>query len=210
MSGYPYPPDEFDARLQAPVAAHRARRSRWSRIWPYLLVAAIFSTVAIAGVLFLTSQTEDDYLTAPEDGVTIIETAGEPTVTDTDTVATGNLNAPGAGGLETDDLNPAAALLANADLTAYVRVINDRGPAGEAARGQATLEAEGFTNVSAETFPGVSGVETNTVWYAEGNRDTAEAVAAVLGIDETEITQQVLRSGDVLVVIRGPFELATE
>nr|WP_241744275.1 LytR C-terminal domain-containing protein [Cellulosimicrobium arenosum] len=79
--------------------------------------------------------------------------------------------------------------------------MNDGGPSGEAGAGKDALDAEGFTNVTAEDFPGDSGVGGNTIWYAENRAETAAAVAAILGIPAERVSQEALRSGDLMVVL---------
>ena len=217
-SQYPYPPDEFDVRSpdDAPVGVHRAPRSTWSNVWPFLLVAAIAVAVAVAGVTFLsrdggtpneagtdTTQTQPEGET-PAEGETPTEgeTAGEAPA-DGETSAEGETPAEGEGETSAEGEAPAgdlASLLAAADLGAEVRVLNASGIAGEAGRGQEALTAQGFTVVTADNFSGTAPSATS-VWYAEGRSDTAAAVAAVLGIPAERVSQQTLRQGDVVVVV---------
>ena len=95
------------------------------------------------------------------------------------------------------------ALLAAADKGAFVRVLNDDGPEGESRVGKAALDAKGFTNVKFESYPGDSGVAVNTVWYTADRKETATAVAAVLGIPAEQMSETTVREGDVVVVVKA-------
>jgi len=72
---YPYPEDEFDQvdLSTRPKEVHAARRSAWSRAWPFLLVVVLVPLVAFVAVKFLAnsanlSQDESPVVTsAPAD-----------------------------------------------------------------------------------------------------------------------------------------------
>ncbi|GAB2467670.1 LytR C-terminal domain-containing protein [Xylanimonas ulmi] len=222
-SQYAYPPDEFDVRGpdDAPVGVHRAPRSRWRGVWPFLLVAVVAVAVAVGGVMFLSRDpgSADDTSTATQ----ATEAPGDAGDTDATDPATGDATDPAEGDVtdpaEGDATDPAggeateaptggasdlATLLAAADKGAFVRVLNDGGPAGEAGRGRDALAGQGFTQVEAANYPaGGSGLTETTVWYTEGRQDTATAIAAALGIPSDRVVQQTVRSGDVVVVIKG-------
>jgi len=204
-SRYPYAPDEFDAPAPqgAPVGVHRSPRSRWSKTWPFLLVAVVFAGLAYGGVSLLsgggeaTPQAQSTEPAAEESPTTSEEPSEEPAETEEPTDTESEEPA--------DDESPEApdidALLEVADPSAFVRVLNDGGPSGSAGAGKEALDGRGFTNVTAEDFPGDSGASGNVVWYTENRSDTAAAVAAILGIPAEQVTQETLRSGDVMVVI---------
>ena len=148
---YAYPPDEFDSRASGPIGAHRARRSTWTRIWPFLLVAALFGGAAIAGVLLIanrhvTTETIADFLPGNDEEA---EDVAEQPVIEPEPV-------PEAPTL--------AQLLANADLNAAVRVLNASQIAGEAGRGRDILADNGFAQVVAGNYAGTSTATENTVW----------------------------------------------
>lgn len=226
-SQYPYAPDEFDvpAPEGSPVGVHRALRSTWSKTWPFLLVAVLFSGLAYGAIAYLSSGDTAPPAATPTSTATEEPTDDEGTGddgsgadgsddgegSDDGTDGTGDEDGTEDGaddgtegtddGSETDDI---ASLLAVADTGAHVRVLNDGGPAGEAGSGKAALDGQGFTNVEAADYPaGGSGVSVNTIWYTADRADTAAAVAAVLGIPAENVSEQALRSGDVMVVIKG-------
>ncbi|OLT48055.1 LytR C-terminal domain-containing protein [Cellulosimicrobium sp. CUA-896] len=105
---------------------------------------------------------------------------------------------------ETPEAPDVDALLAAADPSAYVRVLNASGLTGMAGTGKDALDARGFTQVEAADYEGSpDDVAVTTVWYGENRAETAAAVAAVLGIPEENVSQQPLRSGDVVVIIKS-------
>lgn len=209
-SQYPYPPDEFDVRGpdDSPVGVHRAPRSKWSSLWPFLLVAVCAIAVAFGGVMFLA---RDNGTAADDAGGTPETTATAPAPTDgaSEPPAEGEAPADGEAPAESPAApeTPAApdisALLAAANLNAHVRVLNGGGPQGEAAKGQEALQAQGFTQVDAGNYDGGDTPTVTSVWYAADKDDTAAAVAAALGIPAENVSQQTLRQGDVLVIIRS-------
>ena len=209
-SQYPYPPDEFDVRGpdDSPVGVHRAPRSTWSGLWPFLLVAVVAIGVAFGGVWYLSrgndssagatgpdttaSAPADSASDAPADGAAAGDGAAAPT---DGASAPADTAAPPA-----EDL---ATLLKAANLKANVRVINAGTIKGEAARGQTALKAKGFTQVAAENPPaGFTAPATTSVWFNAGKDDTAKAVAAALGIPAANVSQQTIKTGDVLVIIQ--------
>lgn len=202
MADYPYPPDEFDEYdlRPTPVGVHRAPASMWSRIWPFLLVIALCATVAVVGVWLLIR---------PHTGSDVADPAASPAATEpvTDPAATTEPEAepePGEGEPEPGSLE---ALLAAANLGAHIRVLNDTGPSGEAARGTAALQSHGFTEVVATNYQGDSGLAASSVWYQGDNRDTALAVARIVGVPEERVTEHSLPQGDINVIIRNPLVL---
>jgi len=179
--------DNYDSR-PTPVGVHRAPRSRWSRLWPFLLVAALFASVGVLGIWSLTRhQTIDD--ANPDVNVTEpVDNGGEEP---TEPPATDNGN-------DGED-EPAGEV--NHD--ANIRVLNDTGPSGEAGRGRDRLTAAGFTHVVADNFPGDSGLTSHAVWFQGENEATAVAVAAALGIPADRVIEHAVAQGDIAVIVRG-------
>lgn len=207
-SQYPYPPDEFDVRGpdDAPVGVHRAPRTTWSSLWPFLLVAVVAVAVAFGGVMYLAR----DNSTADDAGGTPDTTATAPADGTSEPPAEGEAPAEGESPAETPAApeTPAgpdlATLLGAANLDAAVRVLNADGPQGEARRGKEALEAQHFTTVEAADWPaGQTAPDVTTVWYREGKSDTAAAVAAALGVPAENVSQQNISNGDVLVIIKS-------
>ena len=210
---YPYPRDEFDDYdlRPTPVGVHRAPASAWSRIWPFLLVMALCATVAVVGVWVLVRPHGGDdaaQTTTPPAITEPVENGGggegEYQPGEGEGEAEGEYQ-PGEGEAEPGSLE---SLLAAANLGAVVRVLNDTGPSGEAARGTAALQGHGFTTVEAANYPGDSGLAASSVWYAgENYRDTALAVARVLGVPEDRVTEHSLPQGNINVIIRSALAL---
>jgi hypothetical protein len=216
-SDYPYAPDEFDvpAPEGAPVGVYRAPRSGWSKTWPFLLVAGIFAVVGIGGVYAVSggfggatpeAEAKPPAVSAPaEDPATQEEPSTDETPVEEDpsTEETPVEEEPPA-----DPATDITALLAAADKGAFVRVLNDKGPEGESRVGKAALDAKGFTKVEFAAYPGDSGVTANSIWYAADRKETALAVAAVLGIPAEQVTQVDVREGDVLVIVKSALTVA--
>jgi cytoskeletal protein RodZ len=208
---YRYPPDEFDVRHadDAPVGVHRAPRSHWSGVWPFLLVAAVAVVIAVAAVAFY-ARDQQPPVDIADPGATNTQTAvpatTPPVATTTAKPPTATTPAPPPP--PTTTAPPTiASLLAKANLAANVRVLNNSGVAGEAARGATALSAKGFTAAKSENFAGGGAPTANSVWYTAGNAATAQAVAAVLGIPAERVTQETINSGDVVVVIMSKLTL---
>ncbi|WP_069387809.1 LytR C-terminal domain-containing protein [Cellulosimicrobium cellulans] len=203
-SRYPYAPDEFDAPAPqgAPVGVHRTPRSGWSKTWPFLLVAVVFAGLAYGGVTLLSGGSEEAPPQAQSTEPAAEETQAPAEETTEPPVET---EAPLAPEEPTTEETPAApdieGLMAVADPSAYVRVLNDGGPTGAAGSGKEALDARGFTNVEADDYPGDSGATGNVIWYTANRADTAAAIAAILGIPAEQVSEQALRSGDVMVVL---------
>ena len=205
-SQYPYPPDEFDAAgKDAPVGVHRVPRTLWSQVWPFLAVAAVAIVIAVAGVMFLGRDTGTPETTPPP------EATEPPFIDPTDAPADGTGNGPvtGDGGGEFEPIpteapphDPVLDFVAQAQLNAHIRILNDSGIQGEAARGVEALQGRGFTNVEAGNNTGTSPA-TTVVWYRQGFRPTAMAVAASLGLPGESVSQVDIRTGDVAVIVRS-------
>ena len=167
-SRYPYPPDEFDEVDQStrPKEPHAAKRSAWSRIWPFLLVIVLVPAVAIAAVKLLANS--DNTTTPPA-----TQAPASPTPTPEPT--------------PTEEPTPEPQL--TPDFAAVVTVMNDvsgrytgtkNGLAGRAAQ---KLAGEGWTNAASSTDHVNNNRETSQVYYSGAEAQvTAEAVAAALGI----------------------------
>ncbi|KZM37079.1 hypothetical protein OJAG_02090 [Oerskovia enterophila] len=213
-SDYPYAPDEFDvpAPEGAPVGVFRAPRSRWSKTWPFLLVAGIFAVVGIGGVYAVSggfgggtpeADAKPPAASAPAEDPAAGDPATEETPVEEEPVTEETPVEEPA-----DPATDINALLAAADKGAFVRVLNDKGPEGESRVGKAALDAKGFTNVKFEAYPGDSGVTVNSIWYAADRKETAMAVAAVLGIPAEQVTQVAVREGDVVVIVKSALTVA--
>jgi hypothetical protein len=208
-SRYPYAPDEFDAPAQqgAPVGVHRTPRSGWSKTWPFLLVAVVFAGLAYGGVALLSDNGSNEAppqaeSTDPAAGETEETPAEETPAEETPAEETPVEEPPVE---ETPAAPDLATLMAAADPSAYVRVLNDSGIGGEAGKGKDALDAQGFSNTVATDYQdGPAPVDVTTVWYVPDRSDTAAAVAATLGIPAENVVQvESLREGDVAVIIKS-------
>lgn len=209
-SDYPYAPDEFDvpAPEGAPVGVFRAPRSGWSKTWPFLLVALIFAGLGVGGVALVSGMGKSGQVQAEQPAAPAGDTAAEePPVDDAGAEEppvddTGAEEPPAPEEPAAPPAVDVATLLAAADKGAHIRVLNDKGPEGESRVGKAALDAKGFTKVEFAPYPGDSGLAANTVWYTANRKETATAVAAVLGIPAEQMTETPVREGDVVVVVK--------
>jgi hypothetical protein len=215
-SQYSFPPDEFDARRPdgSPVGVHREPRSRWSAVWPFLLVAVVFAGIAIGVVSYLADDRGDTPPTAAStqdaaggddsgEGTSGEGAEGEPSAEPTDEPSEEPSEEP-AGELTEDEV---AALLAQADLGAPIVVENASVAAGAAVDGLAgstrdLLAAEGFSDIGVTDFAGTEAPSENAVRYVGDRAETSAAVAAVLGIPQSNVKQvDALAQGEIAVVM---------
>lgn len=204
MANYQFPPDEFDAyeSRPTPVGVHRAPRSRWSRLWPFLLVAALFASAAIVGIWSLTREQE---VAGPQEAPPVIV---EP-IDNGNGEAVYDPDDPEYQGEDGEvDGEEHEYVEANVIHDVAIRVLNDTGPTGEAGRGRDRLTEHGFTSVVADNFPGDSGLTASTVWYSDPEyHDSALAVAEALGIPADRVTEHSVTGATIAVVVRGSLGL---
>lgn len=197
-STYPYPPDEFDVAVPggAPVGVHRAPRSGWSSVWPFLLVAVICAGVAWGGITLLNgdpgaAQAETPGASASPDPSASASPPADPAASPS----------PPPAPEPVVDVN---ALLAAANLEASILVWNAEGTPGLAKAGADPLTSAGFTTVDVADWPDANeAVTVNTVWYGADRAETAAAVAAVLGIpaEQTIEREEVTVSDEAVWVV---------
>lgn len=179
-----YPADEFDRLAEAggPIGVHRAPRTWWSRLWPYLLVLALAGGAAYVVVNQMWAQ--DD---PPADPDPIPTFTVDPTPTPTPSPSVTPSPSP----------SPEPVVAFDTD----VSVLNAAGIGGLAGRQSEVLEDAGFTNVTpgnlSSNLPDV-----NTVYYEDAELEaTAQAVADALGID-TVVNAPPPGGGVIEVVLR--------
>lgn len=217
-SQYPFPPDEFDARRPegAPVGVHREPRSRWGSVWPFLLVAVVFSGIAIGVVSYLS---DDRAANDPPPAASSREAAGEDDPAQEPSGEDADEGADEQPSAEPTEIEPSeepteelteedvAALVAQASLTAPIVVENASAQAGAVVNGLAGTTAErlaeaGFSEVAAVDFSGDEAPTANVVRYVGDRAETSAAVAAVLGIPQSNVEEvDSLPQGEVAVVM---------
>ncbi len=221
-SQYPFPPDEFDARRPegAPVGVHREPRSRWGSVWPFLLVAVVFAGIAVGVVSYLS---DDRAASDPPPAASSQEAAGEGDGAGEEPSGDGSGEDSGEGATEEPSAEPTepepseeptelteedvAALVAQASLTAPIVVENASAQAGAVVNGLAGSTSEilaeaGFSEVAAVDFSGDEAPTANVVRYVGDRAETSAAVAAVLGIPQSNVEQvDSLPQGEVAVVM---------
>lgn len=218
-----YPADEFNLPNGAIERAgvHRAGRSTWSSLWPFLAVFAITFALGLGAINYL-MQVPDSKVGDLIDQVTSGGTndAGESDgssedpeagATDGGTDAEGEGATDGAttdGGTEggTDASEepsdePTEEVPAEINRNISVRVVNASTVTGAAARGAEKLTTDGFTSVEAANFDQGEKPTASVVYYkGADNKATAERVAELLDIPQV-VSADTLRA-DVSVVLR--------
>ncbi|HEV6955095.1 MAG TPA: LytR C-terminal domain-containing protein [Promicromonospora sp.] len=197
-SGYPYPPDEFDVAVPggAPVGVHRAPRSGWSSAWPFLLVAVVCAAVAWGGITLL-SGGDDPAEASGDPSASASTSASAPASPSTSPGGEGGEGDEGGESGEPSQSSEASVeeLVAAIDPAASYMVFNTGGTVNQLAASSATnLEAVGIPNVEVSTEPAPAGVDTsalsaNTVWFGEGREAEGKALAAALGIPESNVAK---------------------
>ena len=187
---YAYPPDEFDTveRGSVPRGVHRATRSVWKRVWPFLLVIVLFPAIAYGAVTYWSSERNGTptATSSPSDVVVPQETPAETPV-----------EAP----VETPVETPAAPV-ATADLATPVVVFNATTTGGLAASAAAVLTDAGWEEVTTDNFAGTESI--STVRFASAELEvTAQAAADKLGITAIELDETVT---DVEVILAEDYE----
>ena len=186
---YPYPPDEFDEIVAGPRGAHRTPRSRWSRLWPFLLVLVLFPALAFGVVTYWSSDRGGaDQAGALDPGADASATEGSadpaetPAQTPTETPTEAPVVPP------TDE--PVAP-----DLTTPVVVYNATNRSGLAAAAASKLEDAGWTKVTSRNYTG-AGLATSTVLYSSPELETsARAAADELGISAVQAAESDATAG---------------
>jgi len=206
---YPYPADEFDAvdPSQGPRGSHRAPRSAWSAVWPFLAALAVAVALGLVVVDLVwgddaptpsaqgTSQTLVPQDTPTPDTATQDGTPEEPATAPTTPAPVVTTTAPAP--VE----EPPAP---EPDLDAPVSVVNSTSVTGLAARAADRLEDAGWTEVVAGNYRGGT-LASSTVLYAGPDLEvSARAVADVLGITAVELAESDDAEG-IQVVLERDF-----
>jgi hypothetical protein len=160
---YPYPADEFDTveRGAVPRGVHRATRSVWKRVWPFLLVIVLFPALAYGAVTYWSS-----------------ERSSVPTATGSSTGGVVVEETPAATPAETPVETPAPVV----DLATPVVVFNATSTSGLAGTAAGLLTDAGWVTVTSDNYTGTA-VDTSIVQYGTADLEvSAQAAADALGI----------------------------
>ena len=179
---YPYPPDEFDEvePTAGPRGVHRRPRSRWSRVWPFLVALVVSAALAFAAVELVWDGRRAGPVAEPDD--LVVE--GEATPTESapatpDPSATPTPVEP----VPTTTTPPPPP---EPDLSTPVTVLNSTSVQGLAAEAAGRLEEAGWTQIDAGNYPGGT-LPSSTVFYGSAELAvSARAVAEALGISAVE------------------------
>jgi hypothetical protein len=100
-----------------------------------------------------------------------------------------------------------APVTTNPPASVAVKVANASGLSGVASKVQTTLQGKGFTNVTISNAPSV--VPSTQIYYVEGAKGDAEAVAKALAVDAAAVQPMpsappVALAGATVLVLAGP------
>jgi hypothetical protein len=202
---YPYPPDEFDhvAADSRPKEVHAAKRSAWSRIWPFIVVVVVVPAVAFGVMRYLAhfdAGSGDNAAPATSPTTTLTATATvtdlPPVPPDAETTTPEEPTTPAAP--ETKEPPPL-------DRTVGVDVLNAKGEAGLAGEVKRVLDEDGWSAVAAADYEGDQRDGVTTVYYGKNALSTsAQTAADLLHIDAVEKDKTVAPSG-IVVVLRSDY-----
>lgn len=186
-----YEPDEFDklASERKLVGVHLKMQTK-RKWWVWLLLVSL---VAL-GLGVITVQVLDWYKGGSKHATTSVTTpTNTPSVVPSVAPSVAPSTAPA----------PAPTPEPKPDKAAAVRVLNGTGITGLAGAKQRVIQADGFTNLTIGNYR-ESNPEKTTVYYAQDNQKvTAVAVAKVLGLADTAVSQDTQLAKDgILVVLR--------
>jgi hypothetical protein len=199
---YPYPPDEFDSvdPRSRPQEVHAARRSTWSKVWPFIVVVIVVPVIALGVVKFLSSweRPPADPAANPTTTSTTTQTVTDPPTTPDDSAAIVDDDVP------SDDAPTTPPEL---DRTVDVRVLNAKGEQGLAGRAADLLRQDGWATAEPDDYDGDAAEGNSAVYYGKNAWSTsAQAVAGILGIDLVEKDTDGSPDG-ITVVLRQDFVL---
>ncbi|MEE6281470.1 LytR C-terminal domain-containing protein [Georgenia sunbinii] len=200
-----YPEDEFDIAgdERAPQGTHRAPRSPWRALLPYLLVIVLVPLLAWGAVGLLGGGNDG----AGDDTPTAAEPTAEPT------------DVPDETDEPTDDPDPETTepaepeepttdddgLGADVITSTSISVLNGASIAGVAGDAAADLTDAGFTAVSASDY-GAGSPDVTTLYYRNADlAPTAEAVGEILGIDNLVELASATQNVEIAIVLRADF-----
>jgi len=205
---YPYPRDEFDNADAAsrPKEVHAARRTTWSKVWPFIVVIVVVPVMAFGVVKFIASW-NDPANNEP------LDTEAAPTVTQTLTdtaTAPGPEVTPG----EDDPTEPAATEVANTlkppDRTLPVVILNAKGESGLAAKAQTLLRTDSWADVSVADYRGEATDGLSTVYYAKkAQLSSARVIAGILQVDTIKKDKRQTNGGAITVILRQDYIVPT-
>ena len=201
---YPYPRDEFDNvdQTNRPKEVHAARRSTWSKVWPFIVVIVVVPLIAFGVVKYLSSW-NDANVGGDEDS------EAPPTLVQTMTDAPATPD-PAGSAEGADEATPASTEVANTlkppDRALAVVILNAKGEQGLAAKAMTLLEVDWWTNVSVADYDGQATDGLSAVYYAKNaQKASAQVVAGILQIDEIKKDKAQTNNGAITAVLRADY-----
>lgn len=205
---YPYPDDEFDAvdASVGPRGVHRAPLSRWSRLWPFLLVIVLFPALAFGVVTYVFNWDglgSDSDSGVSQDASQDVDGSVDDGAGDEGTDA-GATEGTDEGAAEEPAVETPPVV--EADLSLPVEVLNAAKVSGLAAKAGAKLTAAGFTSVTPGNYTGAATTTSGVYYASEDQQPTAAEAAAALGITKVELSTTQAADG-ITVVLASDFTL---
>lgn len=178
---YAYPEDEFDAfeRHSIPRGVHRAPRSMWARVWPFLVVLVLAPALAYGAVTYYSM----DRGAAPVAVAPAQAPVANPAATPAETPSETPSETPAETPAETPSQTPAAA----ADLSTPVAVFNATTTSGLAGKASKVLTDAGWKSVKPSDYTGGK-LTSSTVFFGTAKLEAAARGAAdALGITTVKL-----------------------
>jgi hypothetical protein len=207
-NSYPYPPDEFDSvdPKSRPQEVHAARRSTWSRVWPFVVVIIVVPIIAF-GVVKVLSAWDN-----PGSGGG--DPQNTPTITDTQTVTDLPAVPPDGADIVDDAADDAVDISDDqsveeftVDRTVQVAILNAKGEQGLAARAGELLRQDGWSAVEPGDYEGSEIDGGSAVYYGKNVWSaSAESIAGILNIALVEKDTEGSPDG-ITVILRQDFLL---
>ncbi|MGC5168664.1 LytR C-terminal domain-containing protein [Luteimicrobium sp. DT211] len=194
---YRYPPDEFDdVPEDAPTGVHRVPRSPWRKVVPFVVVAVVFAVVAYGGVTLASNLLRSDGASATDK-----TTSASKSTTKSTPKATSKPKATKTASGSDDTAGADDTASADVDHATAVAVKNGAAITGLAAKGAAKLTADGFTTVTAADYTGTKLADSVVYYVQDGDKATAQEVAATLGISDVEQVSALSGGAPIIAVL---------
>lgn len=193
-----YPEDEFDvaARERAPEGVHRAPRSGWAVILPYVLVIVIVPLLAWGAISLLNEGDDEEPVAEPTPEMTTEAATEEPTEEETEEEEEESTD-------EEEETPTAEELDEDVSTSTSIAVLNGTDVSGAAADAVDQLQAEGFSTVAGDNY-GSSAPASTTLYYRSSElAPTAEAIGEILGISNLVEEPSATQNSEIAIVLRG-------
>ncbi|MDR0946104.1 MAG: LytR C-terminal domain-containing protein [Bifidobacteriaceae bacterium] len=182
-NAYPFPPDEFDEIDPdlRPKEVHAARRSAWSRIWPFIVVIIVVPLLAFGVIKYLSNfHSPSDSETAAGTASSVSASAGATASASSAAPSPSASVSPSSS--KTKSATPSAS--ATPDRYLAVSILNATDTTGLAAKVKTIMQSDAWNSVTVGDYTGTPVPTTSEVTYSKNSQKvTATYLAGILHID---------------------------